>query len=187
MQLWVTSCPARSIARFEVWRYKKEIMTKKLFALLSIVVLPLSLRAGESTNQLHFPAAGFSIAALDAPPGVSPQQPIMMFLSPQEGFAPNVGVQIQPYAGTIDDYADLSVDQFKRAGMKLLERKKLGKSEVVLEYSGMMDGRYLRYYARAAKSGASVYLVTAAALKSEWAKTEARLKACVDSFHLDRH
>jgi len=44
-----------------------------------------------------------------------PQQALMMFLPVTDGFAANVNVQIQPYAGTIEDYTALSLQQFKSA------------------------------------------------------------------------
>jgi hypothetical protein len=157
-------------------------MTKKLFVLFSIVMLTATTGNAESTNLLCFPAAGFTIAALDAPPGDSTQQALMMFLPVNDGFAANVNVQIQPYAGTMEEYVALTLDQFKSAGIKVLQQKKAAKSVVVFEYSGEMQGRELRWYARAEKSGGSVYLVTATATGLQWKKEAARLKSCVDSF-----
>src|SRR5689334_20919211 len=71
--------------------------------------------AAQSTNQLHFPLAGFSIAALEEPPGTSPQQALMMFLPATDSFAANVNVQIQPYSGSMEDYIALTLDQVKKA------------------------------------------------------------------------
>jgi len=55
-------------------------MKKTLFFFSSFALLLALPCAGESTNRLHFPAAGFTIAPLDAPPGESPQQALMMSL-----------------------------------------------------------------------------------------------------------
>ena len=109
----------------------------------------------------------------------------MMFLPATEGFAPNLNVQIQPYAGSIEDYVKLSLEQFKSAGLKVVQQKSLTKSVAIFEYTGETQGKSLHWYARAEKSGASVYLVTATALAQQWDNNEARLKSCVDSFHCD--
>jgi hypothetical protein len=141
--------------------------------------------AAQSTNQLHFPLAGFTIAALDESPSASPQQALMMFLPTADGFAANVNVQIQPYAGTMDDYIALTLEQLKSADFKLLQKKVSGKAIAVFDYTGKMQGRALHWYARAEKSGARVYLVTASATDEQWNKVATRLKACVDSFRCD--
>jgi len=160
-------------------------MVKKLFFILSFV-LPVALASnGQSTNQVHFPKAGFSIAPLEEPPGQSPQQVLMMFLPVTKSFAPNVNVQIQPYAGTIDEYVALSVDQFKSMGLKLSYQKAVGKSAVALEYTGEMKGKPLHWYARAEKSVANVYLVTATASEEQWSAVATQLKTCVDSFRCE--
>ena len=157
-------------------------MTKKLFVLFSFVMLTATTSEAESTNRLCFPAAGFTIAALDAPPGDSTQQALMMFLPARNGFAANVNVLIQPYTGTIADYVKLTLDQFKSNGIKVLQQKTPAKSVAIFEYSGEMQGQALHWYARAEKSGGSVYLVTATATSLQWKKEAAQLKSCVDSF-----
>ncbi len=160
-------------------------MINKLFAVFSFVLLMASASNAESTNRLLFPAAGFTIAPLDAPPGESIQQPLMMFLPASDGFAANVNVQIQPYTGSIEEYVALTLGQFKSAGVKLLQQKTPAKSVVVFEYSGDMQGRALHWYARAEKSGGSVYLVTATTTGAQWGKEAARLKSFVDSFRCE--
>jgi hypothetical protein len=159
-------------------------MIKKLFLLSSSIFLALTSH-GQPTNRLHFPTTGFSIAPLEAPPGESPQQALMMFLPVMDGFSANVNVQIQPYVGAIDEYLALSLQQFKTAGLKLLQQKTPGKSVAVFEYTGEVKGRLLHWYARAEKSAGKVYLVTAAAPDEQWSRVADKLKACVDSFRCD--
>jgi len=106
----------------------------------------------------------------------------MMFLPVSDGFTANVNVLIQPYIGTIEEYVALTLDQFKNAGIKVLQQKTTAKSVAIFEYSGEMQGQAVHWYARAEKSGARVYLVTATAARAQWNKEAARLKACVDSF-----
>ncbi len=154
------------------------------FALHFIAVMVLSAGVGRagSTNVMFFAESGFSIAPLEAPPGRSPQQVLMMMLPATNGFAPNVNVQIQPYEGSIDDYAVLSLGQFKKANLKVIHQSKTKDSALVFEYSGEMQGRNLHWYARIQKSGGRAYVATATALEEQWAGFAPRLKACVDSF-----
>jgi len=160
-------------------------MTKKLVLICSLAMLIGPATAGESTNRICFPLAGFTIAPLDTPPGESTQQSLIMFLPVTDGFAANVNVQIQAYTGTIEDYVALTVKQFKSTGMKLLQQKGPAKSVVMFEFTGEVQGRPLHWYARAEKSGSSVYLVTATAAPSQWNREAARLKSCVDSFRCE--
>lgn len=158
---------------------------KKLFFVFALVLPLASASSGQTTNQLHFTKAGFSIAPLEAPPGETSQQVLMMFLPVTDKFAPNVNVQIQPYAGTIAEYIALSLEEFKRMGLKLSQQKSLGKSAVVFEYAGKLKGQPYHWYARAEKSGGKVYLVTAAATDEQWSTVASQLKTCVDSFRCD--
>lgn len=163
----------------------RPFMKRKTFFVSASLLLAVFTCFAQSTNRLHFPTTGFSIAPLEAPLAQSPQQPLMMFLPATDGFSANVNVQIQPYLGTIDEYVALSLQQFKSAKCTLLQRKTLGKSASVLEYSGEMQGRLLHWYARAEKSAGRVYLVTATAADGQWSSVAARLKACVDSFRCE--
>ena len=161
-------------------------MKKNLFFLFWFALCLASASAAESTNRLYFPGAGFTIAPLELQPGDLPQQALIMFLPATDGFAPNVNVQIQPYPGTLDDYVAFSLQQFKSMGVKLLEQKNQGKTVALFEYTGEIQARALHCYARAEKSGASVYLVTATASPLQWNKESARLKSCVESFRCER-
>jgi hypothetical protein len=157
-------------------------MIKTLLTALVFASMAFSLSAADSTNRLHFPTEGFSIAALEVSPGQATQGALMMFLPSRHGFAANVNVVIQPYTDTIDQYTTLTLSQFKEGGITLIQQKKAGASSVIFEYSGVVNGNTLLWYAKAEKSGDHVYLVTATANKSDWSKQSAQLKACVDSF-----
>jgi hypothetical protein len=160
-------------------------MKNKLsFLAMAVVLLALSCH-GQATNRLQFPISGFSIAPLEVPPGLMPQQALAMFLPATNGFAANVNVQIQPYGETLDDYLTLSIQQCKDAGFKLLQQNATEKTAVVFEYAGEMEGRRLHWYARAQKSAAKVYLVTATAPEDQWERLAPQLKACVDSLRCD--
>jgi len=137
-------------------------------------------------NRLHFKAAGFSIQALEDRPGPVAHQALMMMLPPSGGFAPNVGVQIHPHAGSMDEYAALSKRQFVTMKLTLIRETKVGKAAVAFEYSGKMRGRRLHWYAKAIAKDNRVYLVTATCTEAQWPRLSARLKACVDSFQLEK-
>jgi hypothetical protein len=122
---------------------------------------------------------------LEVRPGETTCQALAMFLPASANFAANVNVQIQPYSGTIDQYLTLTINQFKDAGVKLIEQKKVGKSGIVVEYSGQLQGQSLHWYARAEKAGGHVYLATATTAEQDWARQGAQLKACVDSLRCE--
>jgi hypothetical protein len=161
-------------------------MKTTLSVILFLAMPALSLPAADSTNRLHFPVTGFSIAPLEAVPGETSRQVLMMFLPLNGTLAGNVNVQVQPYNGTIEEYMELTQKQFKDAGVKVIEQKKAGKSVVAFEYSGRLQGQSLHWYARAEKSAGHVYLATATAVEQQWAKQAAQLKACVDSLRCER-
>lgn len=160
-------------------------MKTKPFMISFLTMLALSLPAAESTNRLHFPLGGFSIAPLEAPPGETTRQAVMMFLPSSGSFAANVNVQVQSYSGTIEEFTTLTLKQLKDVGAKVIEQRKTGNSGLVLEYSGELRGQPLHWYARAEKAAGHVYLATATGAEQDWAKQSALLKACVDSLRCE--
>jgi hypothetical protein len=124
--------------------------------------------------------AGFSIAPLEG------AQQLSMVLPASGGFAANVNVQIQPYPGALDGYISLSQGQFRQAGLTVLNQRKEGPSEWVVEYAGQMAGRSLHWYARAKLKPGKIYLATATASKEQWPSVSAKLKTCVDSLEVTK-
>lgn len=157
-----------------------------MYAALLLTVLTTTVSFAASTNRLHFPASGFSIAPLDSPLAQTPQQVIVMMLPPADGFGGNVNVQIQPYAGTLADYVTLSQEQFKAGKLTVLDQRTLGKSVAAFEYMGKLQGRSLHWYARVELFNGNIYLATATSLETQWTKEAAQLKACVDSLRCER-
>ena len=178
--------PAAVVQRPDPEPIERSCVRTKCF-IICLWSLPLlaTLQAADSGQRLHFPAAGFSIAPLDAPVDQATRQAVVMLLPAIEGFSANVNVQIQPYSGSLEEYRALTQKQFKEAAVKVIVEKKLGKSVVIYEYSGEIRGQLVHCYARAVKSGEHVYLATATAAEAQWPKQSARLKACVDSFRCD--
>ena len=149
--------------------------------LLPLILFVLSANAYSGT--LVFDAAGFSIKALDAPPGVSGGQPLQMLLPASNGFSANVNIQIQPYTGTLVQYKNISDSQFKQYGFKQIVSK-VSNDSVVFEYTGTMSGKKLHWYSRAYKRDGFIYLVTATEQDVYWPKTKNKLMSVVDSFKL---
>ena len=154
---------------------------KSLFVICLAVVT--SIGAAESTNRLHFPASGFSISPLEATPGEKTHQVMMMWLPPTPA---NVNVQIQPYGGSIEEYAALTLKQFKEHKAEVISQKKVGDSVFVVDYVGELEGQRLHWYARAEKSGGHVYLATGTTTEALWPGQATQIKACVDSFRCER-
>jgi hypothetical protein len=159
-------------------------MTKWFVIAMSLLSLVGVARADDT---LHFTKEGFSIRSLHPPIGAQPVQVLSMQLASDGTFASNVNVQIQPFAGTMDDYIKMSLDEFAQLGLTLASKKKTSEDVVILDYTGTMRDLPLHFYARALRSKAKgvIYLVTGTALASQWAKAAPEIKACVDSLKLE--
>jgi hypothetical protein len=105
------------------------------------------------------------------------------FLPAHDEFSANVNLQIQSFAGSLGEYDTITRQQFEQAGITIVDSRKSG-NELVYEYAGDMNGRALHWYARAIKSGNSIYLVTATALNSRWDLESKALIASAQSFRL---
>ncbi|MBU2883819.1 hypothetical protein KO525_16525 [Psychrosphaera sp. B3R10] len=136
-----------------------------------------------NAEVLEFPKAGFTINSLDTSPTTGMSQPLQMFLPAKNGFASNVNVQIQPYPGTLTQYKELSIGQFKQMGISIVSFEESANS-ISFEYTGMMQGLSLHWYAKAFKKGNYVYLVTATGNEKDWAADKQVLMENVNSFKL---
>ena len=164
-------------------RARRPTIVLVVVGLLSSLAPPC-LAGQDSPRRLHFETLGFSIQPLEEAPQGRPYQALLMFLPASEGFSPSINVQIQPFAGTIAEYDQLSKRQFEAVGWTVASEKSTPES-MTWDFSGEQQGRDLHFYAKAVASGGSVYLVTATALASQWDRVGAQLKDCVDSFELD--
>jgi hypothetical protein len=157
-------------------------LTKLATVVLSLLLTPFLPCAG--ANTIDLPQYGFEIDALDAEPGGAPTTAIMMFLPVNDGFAANINVNIQPYKGTMKEYAALSKGQFEEMKWKVISSEEKGADEWRAEYAATTKSGDLHFYARALKKGDHVYLVTATAKESQWASLQAKLRKHVDSLKL---
>ena len=155
----------------------------KALVVAALFSLAISSRSAAATIEL--PLYGFQIDALDAAPDASsPTTVIQTFLPATDGFAPNINVQIQPYTGTIKDYATTSKSQFEQMKWKVVSDQQPNDSEWNVEYTGSFHGSDLHFYARAVSANGKVYLITATAKESQWATMGDTLLKHVQSFKL---
>ncbi len=155
-------------------------MMKPLTSLLSLALIGL-LEISHAAS-VDLPVYGFEMDALEAPVGQTPVSALMTFLPVTDGFAPNINVQIQPYSGTIKEYAELSRGQFAGMQWKVVSEKQVGDNEWIAEYTGPMQGNVLRFYARAIAKGGKVYLATGTTKESQWPTLGTTIRKHVDSF-----
>jgi hypothetical protein len=157
--------------------------TTKALAVAALFSLAISSRLGAASIEL--PLYGFQIDALDAAPDdSSPTTVIQTFLPATDGFAPNINVQIQPYTGTMNDFATTSKGQFEQMQWKVIADHHLNDNEWNVEYTGSFRGSDLHFYQRAVSANGKVYLITATAKESQWATVGDTLLKHVESFRL---
>ena len=153
------------------------------FGFLALLFSPLL--PGAQGGTVDLPGYGFEIEALDAQAGNEPVAALVMFLPATDGFGPNINVNIQPYKGSVKDYAKLSTGQFEQMKWKVITGEVTGENEWRVEYTGALKaGEQLHFYARALSKDGHVYLVTATAKESQWATVGAKLRKHVDSMKL---
>lgn len=107
----------------------------------------------------------------------------MHFMPPENGFAANINCMVQPYAGSLNAYDNLSTQQFKAMGLEVVMKRKQGNT-LTYEYKGNQQNRDLHWYAKAHKTDDKMVLVTATMLAQDWETKGPTLKASVDSFTL---
>ncbi|MGH7150908.1 MAG: DcrB-related protein [Planctomycetota bacterium] len=146
---------------------------------------------GPETSTRYLDAAnGYSIeppAFPKVPTGVSCQT-VIFFAPQEEGFAPNVNVQVQPWTKSLEEFLALSRSQFKEYDLTLLseeKRKVSGREAVAFDYEGDMQGRPLRWMALAVADAGRVILVTGTVPKGSFETHEKALRSCLASLQLN--
>jgi len=138
---------------------------------------------GEKGGTYVSPDHGFSIDVATAPSKMS-YQLALFYLPPVDGFAPNVGVRVQVFHGSMREYDEISAGQFKQTGLDLTHHQ-VHRNEAVYEYNGNLRGTHMHWYSRAVKKDNRVFVVTATALQNQWKRVEDELRQSVDSFSFD--
>ncbi len=157
----------------------------QIVAVVLAAVATLSARAEDDSSRLHFPEQGFSIEPIDEPARLVSTNPLVVALPPVDGFAPNLNVQLQPFGGPMAQYVAVTRSQLAAAGLEWQAEPTLAGSEATFEYAGVLEGRDLRWYARAIQDDGLVYLVTATVPRGGWEVLGDRMKRAVDSFRLE--
>jgi hypothetical protein len=159
---------------------------RKLQLLILIAILPTVVcAADEGVLRLEgftIDSTGFQVKSKEPQAIAYGTLAAFLYLPPTQGFAPNVNVLIQDVTNTIQEYADLSRQQFKSANLTVLNDHLVGDGEWACEYSGNMQGKDLHFYSRALKKADKIYLITATAAPDQWDSVFPKLKNCVDSF-----
>ncbi len=151
---------------------------KRLFVTLALLALAPAVAAQDSyQNRL------FTINAPASSGDYANSQPVLMSLPYDQGFAPNVNVQVQVYQGSMEAYVQLSEEQFRALNWKLI-KKGVTENKALFEYAGEYNGRAMHWYTEAIRRGDRVYLITATTLEAQWSSYGSRLIASVQSFRL---
>jgi hypothetical protein len=155
--------------------------TSRAIFVTALVALAICSPSGAATIEL--PLYGFQMDALDAAPDASsPTTVIQTFLPATDGFAPNINVQIQPYTGTMQDYATTTKNQFEQMKWKVVSDQQPNDHEWDVEYTGSFRGSDLHFYERAVSANGKVYLMTATAKESQWPTMGDTLLKHIQSF-----
>ena len=154
------------------------------YILMLLAVLTVTLPcAGQEAQPITFANSGYTIEALD--PGLSKSgalQSMIMFLPEKDGFASNVNIQHQAFAGTLQDYSALSKTQFEKGSWTIVNET-IDDFTYTTEAIGQPPGadKELHFYFRAIKSGGNVILATATVPQARWDEEKTKLIQIVDS------
>lgn len=153
----------------------------KLTALLSCCALATALSLTPSHAQS---SSDYQFSPPEVPREVGGQV-FQYFLPAAEGFAANINMQIQPFEGGLQAYAEISEQQFEELAFEVIDVAH-GESELVYQYRGNMQGVVYRWYSRVVQDGNYYYVVTATALDERWETERDQLVDAVHSFELNR-
>jgi hypothetical protein len=150
---------------------------KILFLIILLGIASLGFADGKYVND----TLGFEMS-VPGPAGSSPVYTHCIFyLSAQDDFAANVNLQVQEFNGKIEDYKNLSDEQFKQASLKIIQSSTEGEIYAV-EYAGKMNQYDLHWFAKAFRHKNKIYLVTATGLEKLWKTQGPILMQSVNSF-----
>jgi hypothetical protein len=143
------------------------------------------LAANEAPKKLHFPTHGYSIAPLEAPSDAASTTLMMMFLPAADGFAPNVNVIVQHSNASLAEYINQMKQECDKLNWTIVKTDKINDNTVIFEYTGVMQGRELHWYAKAVKQRTRVFVATATSTEKGWHDNSPKLQSSVDSFEGD--
>ena len=155
---------------------------KQIVSMLILVLVTVSSYTAEPGLVVNR-QEGFRIATLEATPEARSHQILIMFLPVDDGYAPSVNIMTQDFDGTLAEYKEITESQFQQLGLNTIINK-IEDDIYIIEYSGVIQGKYLHVYSKATQRGSSVYLVTGTAANAQWGKYHDQLIDVVNSFQL---
>ena len=153
-----------------------------------IIILAALTSVLKGSEVISFPEPIFTLNSLGGETDKSGANgtKVITYSTENGNFKSNVNVIVQDYTQSIQDYADLTNQQIKDAGLKLILQKEVSPNDVAIEYSGNMNGQNLHFYARFIKKGNLMYIVTGTSSDGEqWKRIQNDIVNCVNSFHIN--
>ena len=150
---------------------------------LAILLCSSPLCFAGSGTPLLFEELGFQIQPLEERNDAVVTQPLRMNLPERDGGAPNVNVQMQPFAAPLEDYKTMTESQMQEAGFNIIHSR-MDNNGYFVEFTGTLEGHSYHWYAKALKQNNMIYLATATALVEHWPANKAKLIDTVDSLLL---
>jgi hypothetical protein len=150
-----------------------------------LLLLPSLGATTPDTPTLHFPQSGFSITPLDAPPAAD-HMVLTMYLPATGNFAPNVGVIVQSFPGSLDTYLANTKSQLDQMKWTLVKSQKTDDHTAIVEYTGKTPTQTLHWYQRILQQSGKIYLATATCTPEQWSAIGVQLRSSVDSIELDK-
>lgn len=137
-------------------------------------------------NAAEFNRYGFSIDELETTIKDENVFALSMSLPAKDGFAPNINVQVQHFREGMEKYMEISRTQFKQMGVKVLDIRIEGDIGY-LEYTNVVQGMDMRFFAKVIKRGDTVYLATATVPEKRWLELSPLMVSRVESLTLTRN
>jgi hypothetical protein len=167
-------------------------MTLLQLVVMSLVGLSGSLApVNASASEYRDSTYGFSLAPPAFERASESQQNVQvaLFAGPAiDGFGPNCNVQIQNADLTLEQYEDLTNQQFKSAGWivhQRVDQMVSGKPALRWHYSGSLRGKDFEWVAVVVAAQKRFYLLTCTALKEQFATSAAVFEKSIDSFRVE--
>jgi hypothetical protein len=157
---------------------------------ITLVVLAVTLIFGPASfacaGTYRDEANGFSLSAPVLGPVSSGSSQVLTIAGPQsEGFASNCNVQIQHMDGSLKDYEQLSLGQFKQLGWTMLSSSRTevsGHTAIRWHYTGEMRGLKFEWLSVVTAREGKFYLLTCTSKKSTSKKDMPAFEATISSF-----
>jgi len=147
--------------------------------------------AEEPVRTYSDPVYGFSLEVPelgDESAGAPVVQPVTFSAPARGGFAANCNVQVQSVEMTLEAYKKLSLAQLEAGGLELIKTKERAVSGLpgfIMESSGQLGGRDLRFLALAVGGEGRFWLVTCTAQAERFQELRPVFTRVLESFEVD--